>query len=556
MAHDGRRPSMRSRSTFVALCLLFVCSGACGLTYQVLWLRLLSLVFGVTVHAASTVLAAFMAGLALGSLLAERLARRGHPLRVFAALEAGIAVAALATPALLGAAASLYRPLSTIAGDSLWILTAGRFVASFAVLLVPTVLMGATLPVLSRADLVRASGARLGTLYAVNTTGALAGALATGYVLIGGIGIQRTFLLAAALNVAVAAIAWWLCVPRPAAGCGGVWHRADDSGHRHRASCHLGALRDGRFRRRGPRPRDRLVPHPGAVPARHLLRVHDDAGHGARRHRPGQRAGVAGPDPGRQLEPDPGRHHGRDGHRRPGFAGAARCDLCRRVAHFRTGPGVGRGDFPPRRPHGLRIPDSPGVVDAPADGRAGRGAGGRHPVCGQRHRRHRRRRARRVRAAAVAWQPPGAHRLRRPVPRCERRDAGHAPPARGRGGPGRRLRRQCRRRARSLRGSAGPPARPRRAHLLERGGRADLGQHPHPRLPRLADVPGRPAPGLRRAGDGADAPPDRPLADGAASESPARAGRRSGRRRHAGRREPARRRRARRRALGHRPQGR
>jgi len=211
---------MRSRSTFAALCLLFVCSGACGLTYQVLWLRLLSLIFGVTVHAASTVLAAFMAGLALGSLLAERLARRGHPLRVFAALEAGIAVSALATPALLGAAASLYRPLTAVAGDSLWILTLARFVASFAVLLVPTMLMGATLPVLSRAELVRASGARLGTLYAVNTTGALAGALVTGYVLIGGLGIQRTFLLAAALNLLVAATAGWLsrrATPAPAA---------------------------------------------------------------------------------------------------------------------------------------------------------------------------------------------------------------------------------------------------------------------------------------------------------------------------------------------------
>ena len=250
----GVRPSMRSRTTFVALCLLFVCSGACGLTYQVLWLRLLSLVFGVTVHAASTVLAAFMAGLALGSLLAERLARRGHPLRVFAALEAGIAVAALATPALLGAAASLYRPLSTIAGDSLWILTAGRFVASFAVLLVPTVLMGATLPVLSRADLVRASGARLGTLYAVNTTGALAGALATGYVLIGGIGIQRTFVLAAALNVAVAAIAWWLSYRDPLPVVEGSGTGPATVGHGRRVSCHLGA------RVRWPCPASRPLP--------------------------------------------------------------------------------------------------------------------------------------------------------------------------------------------------------------------------------------------------------------------------------------------------------
>ncbi len=62
-------------------------------------------------------------------------------------------------------------------------------------LLVPTVLMGATLPVLSHAALVRsASATRLATLYAVNTTGALAGALLTGYVFIGGLGIQRTFI--------------------------------------------------------------------------------------------------------------------------------------------------------------------------------------------------------------------------------------------------------------------------------------------------------------------------------------------------------------------------
>lgn len=202
---------MRRLSGFVPLCLLFFASGVCGLTYQVLWLRLLALVFGVTVHAASTVLASFMAGLALGAIVAERVARRGHPLRVFAALEAGIAVSALATPVLLALASQLYRPLSDAAPDSLTLLTVARFVCSSAVLLVPTVLMGATLPVLSHAPIVRAASAsRLGALYAVNTAGALTGALLTGYVLIGGLGIQRTFYVAATLNVLVAAGAWWL----------------------------------------------------------------------------------------------------------------------------------------------------------------------------------------------------------------------------------------------------------------------------------------------------------------------------------------------------------
>lgn len=202
---------MRRPSGFVILCLLFLLSGACGLTYQVLWLRLLALVFGVTVHAASTVLASFMAGLALGALLAERIARRRNPLQVFAVLEAGIAVSALATPALLALVAGVYRPLSTAVPDSLALLTVARFVCSAAVLLLPTMLMGATLPVLSQARIVRAaSETRLGALYAMNTAGALGGALLTGYVLIGGIGIQRTFYLAAALNLLVAAGAWWL----------------------------------------------------------------------------------------------------------------------------------------------------------------------------------------------------------------------------------------------------------------------------------------------------------------------------------------------------------
>jgi len=202
---------MRRTPGFVPLCLLFFLSGVCGLTYQVLWLRLLALVFGVTVHAASTVLASFMAGLALGAVLAERVARRGDPLRTFALLEAGIAVSALATPALLALAAGLYRPMSVALPESLTLLTVARFLCSSAVLLVPTVLMGATLPVLSQAPIVRAaSNTRLGALYAVNTSGALAGALLTGYVLIGGIGMQRTFYLAATANLLVAAGAWWL----------------------------------------------------------------------------------------------------------------------------------------------------------------------------------------------------------------------------------------------------------------------------------------------------------------------------------------------------------
>jgi spermidine synthase len=190
--------------------LLFFFSGACGLIYQVLWLRLLSLVFGVTVYAATTVLAAFMSGLALGSVLAAPLLRRvRRPLTVFGLAEMLIGASALATPLGLRAAEGLYRALYSAAPESLTLLTLARLVCALLVLLVPTILMGLTLPVLSASSLVRQShiGARISALYAINTAGAVFGAVVTGFVLIGAIGIQRSFYLAAAVNTLVGAVA-------------------------------------------------------------------------------------------------------------------------------------------------------------------------------------------------------------------------------------------------------------------------------------------------------------------------------------------------------------
>jgi spermidine synthase len=194
----------------VLLLVLFFVSGACGLIYQVLWLRLLALVFGVTVYAASTVLAAFMTGLAFGSAIAGRiLSRVRRPLLTFGAAEVLIGVSALATPVALDAASGLYQRLHQLSPESLAMLTLARLVTGFVVLLVPTMLMGLTLPVLSASALVRGSsfGSRVSALYAVNTAGAVVGAIVTGFYLIGAIGISRSFQLAAALNVGVGLIA-------------------------------------------------------------------------------------------------------------------------------------------------------------------------------------------------------------------------------------------------------------------------------------------------------------------------------------------------------------
>lgn len=195
------------------LLLALFLSGIAGLTYQVLWLRLLSLVFGVTAYAASTVLASFMAGLALGSFLAGRVALRAlRPLLWFACAELLIGLSALATPTALEAIGRVYGAAAGSVGDALAVTTALRFVCSLAVLILPTTLMGATLPLVVASPLVRrdAIASRIGALYGTNTAGAICGAILTGFYLIGAIGIRATFMWAAALNATAAVVAFLL----------------------------------------------------------------------------------------------------------------------------------------------------------------------------------------------------------------------------------------------------------------------------------------------------------------------------------------------------------
>lgn len=195
------------------LLLALFLSGIAGLTYQVLWLRLLSLVFGVTAYAASTVLASFMAGLAIGSFLAGRVALRARrPLLWFGCAELLIGLSALATPTALDAIGQVYGAAAGSVGDALALTTALRFVCALAVLIVPTTLMGATLPLVVASPLVRRDSiaSRIGALYGTNTAGAICGAILTGFYLIGAIGIRATFTWAAALNATAGIVAFLL----------------------------------------------------------------------------------------------------------------------------------------------------------------------------------------------------------------------------------------------------------------------------------------------------------------------------------------------------------
>lgn len=192
---------------------LFFFSGTCALIYQITWMRLFRLAMGNTVFTSATVLTAFMAGLALGSWLAGRLAdRTGRPLRVYAWLEVFIGLCGLAMTPAFSALEPVYGWLyRELGGTGLW-LGVGRFVASAALLALPTTLMGATLPLLSRFTTQRLErmGRDLGRLYALNTLGAALGAALTGFLLVPSLGVQTTLWAAAGANLLIGALAFVL----------------------------------------------------------------------------------------------------------------------------------------------------------------------------------------------------------------------------------------------------------------------------------------------------------------------------------------------------------
>ncbi|UCC15202.1 MAG: fused MFS/spermidine synthase [Gammaproteobacteria bacterium] len=196
---------------FALVLLLFFFSGALALVYQVVWSRMMTHVFGSTAVAVGTVLAAFMAGMAIGSWVIGRLSdRSANRLRLYAWLEIGIALAALISHLALDHMAALYPILHDLVGDLPVVLPLVRFASAFLIVMAPTVLMGATLPVLGRYLLSATSsvGARLGMLYSINTLGAVTGVLATGFVLIGRYGIHVPVFAAVAGNLFIGLIAW------------------------------------------------------------------------------------------------------------------------------------------------------------------------------------------------------------------------------------------------------------------------------------------------------------------------------------------------------------
>jgi spermidine synthase len=230
--------------TLLVIC--FTISGATSLVLQVVWVRRLIGVFGASSLAIATVLATFMAGLALGSWIGGRWADRlemsegkasgvqrllRDPFFYYGVAELVVGLTALAILPLIdhyrGANAWLWQQL----GDTPWLLASTRFFLTATVLLIPTTAMGATLPLLTRkvtrarSDL-GALGRRLGLLYAANTGGALCGAAAAGFWLIPLFGVSLSNQLAAGAAVAIAFLVAGLSYMHPSKEVA-----VDDTGH-------------------------------------------------------------------------------------------------------------------------------------------------------------------------------------------------------------------------------------------------------------------------------------------------------------------------------------
>jgi spermidine synthase len=200
----------RTNLTTWKVALLLFGSGTCALIYQMAWLREFRLIFGASTGASAAVLAIFMGGLGLGSLLlGHRADRQARPLGFYAKLELAIAVSAALTPFLLYAVRQAYIATGGSPVMGLTLATVARLVLSALVLLVPTFLMGGTLPAAARSveDEQDVGRRHLALLYGANTLGAVTGSAVATFYMVEMFGTHKTLWAACLVNALIALIA-------------------------------------------------------------------------------------------------------------------------------------------------------------------------------------------------------------------------------------------------------------------------------------------------------------------------------------------------------------
>jgi spermidine synthase len=193
--------------------LLYACffgTGASSLILEIVWSKYLSYLLGNSVMGVATVVAAFLGGLGAGAAIGGRLAvRSGSPLKIYARLELAVGLLALASPLAQSAARPVFASLYAALQESPTPFFVVRFLILFVALFIPTMAMGATLP-LAVSELARrstvASDPIVGRLYAVNTAGGVVGVTAAGFLLVPSLGLWKSACLAGLVDLLVAAV--------------------------------------------------------------------------------------------------------------------------------------------------------------------------------------------------------------------------------------------------------------------------------------------------------------------------------------------------------------
>ncbi len=202
---EGTDPVHAARIARVAMVVIGI-SGFVSMVYEVAWIRLLTLVLGSSSFSFAVMLAAFIFGIACGSLILSRKRTDGGYYRILGWCELGIGLTALVSIMFyeeLPVVLNQWRHLLSRTPEAYSVYEFIKFVFCFLVMVVPTIFMGATLPAASRvvADSPGTLGRRIGTVFAINTVGTVLGAIIAGFKLLPGIGIKHTIELAVALNL-------------------------------------------------------------------------------------------------------------------------------------------------------------------------------------------------------------------------------------------------------------------------------------------------------------------------------------------------------------------
>lgn len=184
--------------------LLLGLSGVTALFYEIIWIRPLSLVFGTTVYAVSTIIASFIFGLAIGSWLAGRYSDRiKNPLKFFAFIQIGIGTYGVLLLPVFSSLPPIYLEIyhAVLPNQILFFIV--QILLSFLLISIPAILMGTTLPIMIKAYAKKfeSIGYDVGKLDAANSVGAVIGTLVVGFLMIPFLGIQISLIITAIINL-------------------------------------------------------------------------------------------------------------------------------------------------------------------------------------------------------------------------------------------------------------------------------------------------------------------------------------------------------------------